>query len=320
MAAQTSTPSPFKILLELYQQDHAKPLRVEGLFEIELKLQIAVLDPQQCDTKQRRSDIVRRLNCKELDENVAKRIRFKCILAEYHTHFSLVNTANSKQIALWNTEDCILSIVCFCIQNESVFADKKLRATWDFLQYLKEYFFECNIDGSTLIARYLDEQTSLGLSVVKAVCKHFGVMSGKYAHVKKHLLEWWKTIRVRYTQLQKENAPSPPTIAPAHDDTDGVHNSSHRWYWLCDDDGNIRWIPYQQEDQRVIIQAWNERTETCVIVMNKYRIDFSRECTEIPCGQQYNCQLTCPSQREVVFGQPDSKGWLNGIFCESMSK
>merc|ERR1712228_1123009 len=93
--------------------------------------------------------------------------------------------------------------------------------------------------------------------------------------------------------------------------------AKEKWYWFCDE-GGIKWIPYKDEHQSVIENAWNDQTKMHVIVMERFKIDFNRSANAdaVPSGTQYNYQIHDSWRRGVIRGIPDKGGLLNGILCD----
>ena len=95
-------------------------------------------------------------------------------------------------------------------------------------------------------------------------------------------------------------------------------HSNMKWYWYCDE-GDIRWIPYKDNDQQLIKDAWMNNKEN-VIIMERFKIDFKREQSGTPAGQQYNYQVASSWRRPVIYGEPDNQGCLKDIPCEKMPR
>ena len=86
-----------------------------------------------------------------------------------------------------------------------------------------------------------------------------------------------------------------------------------QWYWLNDDNGCYKWIPYRQIDIYKLNQAWNENDKSCVIMDGKYRVDFDYSNMVIPTGNQYNLKLQNPGSRTVICHVPSDE--IHGIPC-----
>ena len=88
-----------------------------------------------------------------------------------------------------------------------------------------------------------------------------------------------------------------------------------KWYWFCDE-GGIKWVPYKEEHQKVIEDAW-VNNKPHVIVMEKFKIEFHRDANNVAAGQQYNYQIHNSWRRGVIRGKPDSNNMLNDIPCDA---
>ena len=88
-----------------------------------------------------------------------------------------------------------------------------------------------------------------------------------------------------------------------------------RWYWFCDE-GGIKWVPYQEQHQRVIQEAWQSNRDN-VIIVERFKINFERGAHGVAAGQQFNYQIHISWRRDVIRGAPDSKGMINDVPCEA---
>jgi len=90
-----------------------------------------------------------------------------------------------------------------------------------------------------------------------------------------------------------------------------------KWYWFCDEDG-LKWIPYRDEHQKIIQEAWMNPRANHVIVMERFKIDFHRSNAKdhVPSGRQYNYKIHDSWRTDVIRGKPGINGTLKGIPCD----
>jgi hypothetical protein len=103
-----------------------------------------------------------------------------------------------------------------------------------------------------------------------------------------------------------------------NDTNKSIIDSKAKWYWFCDENNQIQWIPYRDDHQSIIQQAW-VNNKPHVIIMERFKIDFKRDGS-VPAGLQYNYQISNSWRREVMRGTPDAQGTLNGIFCATQPR
>eukprot|EP01084_Bolivina_argentea_P184190 317716_1 len=231
---------------------------------------------------------------------------------------------------------------------------KRLNTTWRFVDFLRQFFRAKNFNGKEFISKHgggpnqnndsKKKSSGFGLTIVKDVCKQFDQKTGQYTKVKKQLSAWAKNNVERHNQEQKfsfddmklpvieENgndvAPPMNTGYTGHNNNNPQPTNNQipkkqtiqnnggdgsKWYWFCDE-GNIKWIPYREEHQRVIDEAWNNHKNQ-VIVAEKFKIELHRDGPN-PAGQQYNYLIHNSWRRGVIKGVPDDKGLLNDIPCD----
>ena len=89
-----------------------------------------------------------------------------------------------------------------------------------------------------------------------------------------------------------------------------------KWYWFCDE-GGIKWVPYKDQHQKIIEDAWCSNKAN-VVVMERFKIDFHRDGNNgVAAGQQYNYQIHNSWRRGVIRGKPNDKNLLNDIPCDA---
>eukprot|EP01084_Bolivina_argentea_P102307 183288_1 len=195
------------------------------------------------------------------------------------------------------------------------------------------------------------KSSGFGLTIVKEVCKQFDQKTGQYTKVKKQLSAWAKKNVERHTSEISFNLDDIKENVPMDDNDNigggsivqnSINNSNNnnsnnnaigsgsqmsstinnskskgeKWFWFCDE-GGIKWVPYKDEHQQLIEDAW-VNGKPSVIVMTRFKIDFHRDDTNgVASGQQYNYQIHNSWRRGVIRGTPDSKNLLNDIPCET---
>lgn len=263
---------------------------------------------------------------KDLSSNAFKRIRLKSILCKYYKHWYLINATNFSMIQNWSVRDITLSVIVHCIKNDKEEDDKKLLLTWKFLSFLVEFIEKHNYNGTEFIAKYIEPQQAksgvndtnkakggFGLMIVKEICKEYDQRTGKYVKVKKQLSVWGKMIMERYQQeINNEDEDK---------DEDEVNNKdNNKWFWYCDEGGKIEWIPYKDEHQKIINDAFFLNDKKDVIIMQRFKIEFEKEDDGFPAGQQYDYKRHNSWRRPIIYGQPNESGLLNDIFCRELPK
>ena len=353
--SQGGIPTPISVIIQLFQKRQVKPLIIDGLDKMDIRSQLNCLDPARCNSKNCRkyvyywpscvtksvfcndndylilsdkivlnhicicykiqySEIVEILqqSNKDLSGNAFKKIRLKSILSKYYKHWYLINATDFNMIQSWNVQDIALSIIVHCIKNDKERDQKKLLLTWKFLSFLVEYFQKHN-DGKELIDKYIEPQQikgGFGLTIVKEICREYNQRTGKYVKVKKQLTLWSKIIIERYKKEINDDQ-----VETKEDD---INNK--KWYWYCDEGGKIEWIPYKNEDQTIINDAWlNGKIN--VIVMERFKIEFEKEQQYgSPAGQQYDYKRQNSWRRPIIYGEPNKFGLLNDILCREQPK
>lgn len=96
------------------------------------------------------------------------------------------------------------------------------------------------------------------------------------------------------------------------------HQKGMKWYWFCDDENSINWIPYKDQHQFQIQQAW-EQNKKHVIVMERFKIEFDRR-GDNAAGRQHNFKIHDSWRRDVIRGVPDGQNLINGIPCAKHPK
>ena len=253
----------------------------------------------------------------------------------------------------WSGKDFASSIIVHCIKNDAEEQPKKLLLTWKFLSLLVEFFVEKHNYGKEFVAKYIQSDTDkddkskedgkptrgYGLAILEEICKQYDQKQGKYAKVKRHLGNWCKQTIKRYKQEidNKVDDPEEDTDTDEDEDKDGdgdgdaknptdalpspvaKDSNNKKWYWYRDEGGKIEWIPYKDEHQKIINNAW-ENDKLDVIIMEKFKIDFQRGHGGSPSGQQYDCQRFNSWRRPVIYGEPNQQGLLRDIMCRKQPK
>eukprot|EP01083_Nonionella_stella_P072649 195935_1 len=207
-------PTPISAILQLYQKPNQPPLVIEKLDDIDIKTQLQCLDPDKCNTANKRNEIIRQFNNTDLQQNAFKRIRFKSILSEYHKHWYQIRDTHFKMVEHWNERDFSLNVIVHFIKHHEDgklgTEDKELKrlvTTWRFLDYLGQFFDKKGFNGQEFISKHVpnnqDPQAKMkssgfGLTIVKEVCKQFDQKTGQYTKVKKQLSAWAKNNVERY--------------------------------------------------------------------------------------------------------------------------
>eukprot|EP01083_Nonionella_stella_P142607 441640_1 len=209
-------PTPISAILRLYQKSNQPPLVIEKLDDIDIKTQLQCLDPDKCNTANKRNEIIRQFNNTDLQQNAFKRIRFKSILSEYHKHWYQIRDTHFKMVEHWNERDFSLNVIVHFIKHHEDgklgTEDKELKrlvTTWRFLDYLGQFFDKKGFNGQEFISKHVpnnqDPQAKMkssgfGLTIVKEVCKQFDQKTGQYTKVKKQLSAWAKNNVERYQE------------------------------------------------------------------------------------------------------------------------
>ena len=90
-----------------------------------------------------------------------------------------------------------------------------------------------------------------------------------------------------------------------------------QWYWFFDD-GEVKWVPYNRENQMKLNEGWRKNEKE--IIIGKYKIKFKRHSANLyPYGEQQDYQKRGSWKRAVIYGVADKDGLLNGIPIENQS-
>merc|ERR1719411_777055 len=103
----------------------------------------------------------------------------------------------------------------------------------------------------------------------------------------------------------------PPSQAQQQQQNKDDSMAGMKWYWFNDMDGALKWTPYRDEDQKKLMQAFNQGSDAAMIVNDTYRVEFNRNNPNQPGGNQYNAKIQNPGGRTVVCSK--AKDEIHGV-------
>jgi len=217
---------------------------------------------------------------------------------------------------------------------------KNAGGMWSFAFYLNEYAKEKKWTGGDLLD-YFNEITQNGLKtngfalkLAKLICKEYDLKLGKYARVRKHLPGW-------YTEALAAGKKSPSRVIPQSAPPSDPHPVTHsisapaadsststpsapptatvstkkkrlpkgtKWYWM--DMDIFQWIPYRDQDQKLLDDAFEVKKGRVDVVSGRYRVEFDAEGSAS--GQQFENGVKDPINHMVVNGEPED-GMIHGM-------
>ena len=168
--------------------------------------------------------------------------------------------------------------------------------TWEFMDLFRNYCKEEHYDGMSFLDTLTEKTAGFGLQMMKEICTKYGKKSGPYSKAKKfmniHGNEKYYQIYPEQLKMKKRQ-----------------WTNRHRWYWFSD--SAIKWIPYNNNHQKMIGHA-EENQETHVILDQRLLITFGKN------GHVFQCEYTTKEQKKTYIGyRYGMKDEIHGIPCTS---
>eukprot|EP00483_Globobulimina_turgida_P011303 UN11325 len=81
---------------------------------------------------------------------------------------------------------------------------------------------------------------------------------------------------------------------------------------------SFSWIPYSDQDNHKLNQAFEAKQPSCYVCNDRFRIEFDKEGALA--GNQYACNIPDPVNRMVVCAEPENDGKIHGMEVGKESK